>query len=307
MNQLVRSSTSHTSLSISTMEEAFAFAKAMANSGMVPKDFKGNPDACLVAIQWGSEIGLAPMQAVQNIAVINGRPSLWGDAALAVVLAHPACEGVEEDMEGEGDGQAAVCTVKRAGRRPVVRRFSVADAKKAKLWGKEGPWQTYPERMLQARARGFALRDAFPDAMRGMITREEAQDIDEPKVVQNTARRDEPAPREVSGEIIAPKSTARANGTEANAYEAMAWPLKKKDGGYEDYRDAEPWQETILRWIEKIQTATSLPMEMKPQLLMKLREDHRPIFAMLSQRGFPGVVEDVEAVFASALGEKVEC
>jgi hypothetical protein len=65
---------------------------------------------------------------------------------------------------------------KRKGRKPVTAKFSVEDAKRAGLWGKQGPWQAYPKRMMQMRARGFALRDAFPDVLKGLITAEEAQD-----------------------------------------------------------------------------------------------------------------------------------
>jgi hypothetical protein len=71
----------------------------------------------------------------------------------------------------------AVCEAKRRGYpAPTVVRFSVADAKKAGLWGKSGPWSQYSSRMLTLRARGFALRNAFADALRGLITAEEAQD-----------------------------------------------------------------------------------------------------------------------------------
>ena len=129
-------------------------------------------------MQWGAEIGLAPMQALQNIAVINGKPSVYGDAAMALVQASPHCEDIEEYFEDEGTpNPVAVCVAKRKGRKPVVAKFSVEDAKRAGLWGKQGPWQAYPKRMMQMRARGFALRDAFPDALKGLITVEEAQDF----------------------------------------------------------------------------------------------------------------------------------
>jgi hypothetical protein len=100
----------------------------------------------------------------------------------------PVCEYVREYMEGEGDNLTAVCEAKRQGYpSPSVSRFSVTDAKKASLWGKTGPWTQYPSRMLQLRARGFALRDAFADALRGLVTAEEAQDYPtqpEPVVVR---------------------------------------------------------------------------------------------------------------------------
>lgn len=160
-------------------EEAYRIAKVLAASDLVPKDYKGKPENCLVAMQWGADVGMAGLQALQNIAVINGRPSIWGDAAKAIVLTHPKCDDIIERLEGEGDDMVAVCVVKRKGKEPVEQRFSVADAKKAGLWGKQGPWQNYPKRMLQMRARGFAIRDAFPDALRGLILAEEAQDYTE--------------------------------------------------------------------------------------------------------------------------------
>jgi hypothetical protein len=159
------------------MADAMKFGEMVANSDFAPKDFRGKPASCVLAIQAGAEIGLSPMQALQSIAVVNGRPSIFGDAALAVVKASPVCEYVTESVEGDGDQMVATCTAKRRGYpTPTVVRFSVADAKKASLWGKSGPWTQYPKRMLQMRARGFALRDAFPDALRGMVTAEEAHD-----------------------------------------------------------------------------------------------------------------------------------
>ena len=159
----------------SNLTEAIEVAKLMAHSGMVPKQYEGNPGAVLVAIQMGAELGLSPMSAIQNIAVINGRPSLWGDAMLALIVSHPKCEDVVESFDEKT--MTATCMVKRSGRTPIERTFSMADAKTAGLQGKQGPWSQYPKRMLQQRARGFALRDAFPDALRGIISCEESGDF----------------------------------------------------------------------------------------------------------------------------------
>ena len=164
-------------LALQSFDDAYRFSKMVAASEFAPKDFKGKPESCLLAIQHGSEVGLSPMQSLQSIAVINGRPTIWGDAALALVQSSPVCEYVREFTEGDGDNMAAVCEAKRRGYpAPTTVRFSVADAKKAGLWGKSGPWTQYPARMLTLRARGFALRNAFADALRGLITAEEAQD-----------------------------------------------------------------------------------------------------------------------------------
>ena len=158
--------------------EAKEIANLIAGSDFAPKDYRGKPENVMIAIQMGIDLGLKPMQALQNIAVINGRPSIYGDAALALVM--PALERFVELFEGEEgkDDYAAVCIAKRKGWPDETRRtFSIADAKKANLWGKAGPWQTYPKRMLQWRARGFALRDVGSDLLLGLVLVEEAQDI----------------------------------------------------------------------------------------------------------------------------------
>jgi hypothetical protein len=164
-------------LALQSFDDAFRFAKMVAASEFPPKDFRGKPESCMLAIQHGSEVGLSPMQSLQSIAVINGRPTIWGDAALALVVGSHVCEYVTEGVDGEGDKMVAMCFAKRRGyEKATIVRFSVEDAKKAGLWGKSGPWTQYPKRMLQLRARGFALRDAFPDVLRGLVTAEEAQD-----------------------------------------------------------------------------------------------------------------------------------
>lgn len=161
------------SLAPQSLDEAIRFADYLAKSTIVPKDFANNPGNILVAIQWGMELGLQPMQAMQNIAVINGRPALWGDAVIALVRSSPLCEYVYETI----DGDVATCRVKRRGEDEQVRTFSMVDAKAAGLTGKQGPWTQYPKRMLQLRARAFALRDVFPDVLRGMPVAEEVMDM----------------------------------------------------------------------------------------------------------------------------------
>lgn len=177
MNALTTASARPTfSLAPRSLDEAMRFADMIASTDLAPKDYRGKPGNILVAIQMGSELGLNPMQALQSISVINGRPAVWGDGALALVRSHPACEGINEGVDGEGDKRHGWCEVKRRGQPPQRRTFSIADAKRAGLLGKPGPWQQYQDRMLQMRARGFAIRDVFPDALRGVITVEEARD-----------------------------------------------------------------------------------------------------------------------------------
>lgn len=161
------------SLTPQSLDEALRFADMLSKSSMVPKDYQGNPANCVIAMQWGMEIGLQPLQAMQNIAVINGRPAIWGDAMLAIVRGSGLLESITEDPTADG----CTCTVKRRGdAEAVTREFTIEDAKKAGLYGKQGPWQQNPKRMMQMRARAFALRDVFTDVLRGIHVAEIAQD-----------------------------------------------------------------------------------------------------------------------------------
>lgn len=168
----VLATTRQIGLTPQSLEAAMEMANLLAKSNMVPKDYIGNPGNIIVAIQWGAEIGLPPLQAMQNLAVINGRPALWGDAVMALVRGSGLLEDFREDVTDQG----ATCTVKRRGEQPVSRHFSVEDAKKAGLWGKQGPWQQYPKRMLQMRARSWAIRDVFTDVLKGINIKEVLED-----------------------------------------------------------------------------------------------------------------------------------
>ena len=175
MNNIVKQQTNSFSLTPSNLQEAIKFSEIMAKSTIVPKDYQNKSGNILVAIQMGAELGLKPIQSLQNIAVINGRPSVFGDSLLALVQTSSVFEDIEETFDEKS--YTAYCCVKRKGHSKYTMSFSKEDAEKASLWGKSGPWTAYPKRMLQMRARGFALRDKFADVLGGLITAEEARDI----------------------------------------------------------------------------------------------------------------------------------
>ena len=168
------------------------FATMVLAADLAPSQYRKGSQAqqvanVCVALQYGLELGLSPMQSLQGVAVINGKPTVYGDALLGLCYASGLVEEFEVEVQGTGDARGAVCTVKRQGvENKIVRAFTIGDAKKAKLWGRPGPWTQYPERMLEHRARGFALRDAFADKLRGVITAEEARNYptEEPREVE---------------------------------------------------------------------------------------------------------------------------
>jgi len=152
-------------------------AQKLSRSGMIPKSYQGKPEDIFVAMAMGYQLGFPVEQSLQDIAVINGRPCLWGDGLLSLALNHPDCDAIDEEPIYNGQVVTGyVCTVKRKGHASHSKTFTIQDAQKANLLGKAGPWTNYLERMLQLRARAFAIRDKFSDALRGLKCAEVEQD-----------------------------------------------------------------------------------------------------------------------------------
>jgi hypothetical protein len=190
-----------------TLDHAMAAGKVIIESGFAPKGYD-RPQAVVVACAMGARLGLDPFSAMAGIAVVNGRPTLYGDAMLAVCQSHPQFEDISEQVTGTGESMAASVVVKRKGRSPYTSTFAVADAKQANLWGKQGPWSQQPKRMLMMRARAFALRGAFADALAGFHAREEMEDSEVIDVTATaTVRPATPEP----ARIVAPADVAPAS------------------------------------------------------------------------------------------------
>lgn len=207
-------------------EGAWRIANAVVKAGMAPAGLE-TPEKAMVAIMHGLEVGMTPMSALQSIAVVNGRATIWGDGAIGLVRGSGKCEWIKERIDGEGESRVAICEVKRKGEPdPIIGRFSVKDAQTANLWTKAGPWKQYPERMLKMRARAFALRDGFADVLRGLGIAEEVQDIVQVSAAPQPPRPPVPpsqqiaAPIEhdaITGEIIDERETITETGEATDA------------------------------------------------------------------------------------------
>lgn len=159
-------------------ESAYRLANVVFASGMAPKSLD-SIEKCTVAILHGLELGLTPMAALQSIAIINGQPAVYGDGLVALVRGSGLLEDMIETCEHDKDGPTiAVCKVKRRDQESwIMHAFTRPEAQRAGLWKKAGPWIQYPQRMMQMRARSWALRDAFADVLRGIRSAEEMLDI----------------------------------------------------------------------------------------------------------------------------------
>jgi hypothetical protein len=167
-------------------EGAWRIAQVVVSAKMVPKSFEEKDgsvrvERVCVAIMHGMEVGLTPMMALQSIAVVNGMPVIYGDGMLGLVRKSGLLDYIDERVEIDDNGEPtiAICKVKRKGEpHEVVQTFTRVEATKAGLWNKAGPWsQGYRQRMMKFRARSWALRDKFPDVLRGLHSGEEVEDM----------------------------------------------------------------------------------------------------------------------------------
>ena len=251
-------------------ESVMALARVLFTGGMCSKHVN-KPEALAARIVAGMEVGLSPVQSVNWIAIINGRAVIWGDAALALVRASGKLDGdIAERWEGEGDERVAVCVTHRKGAAaPRETRFSVADAKKAKLWGKDGPWTEYPDRQLMWRARGWNLRDNFNDVLCGLGIAEEEMDVPVRVVATKV---DLPATPPATAALATPaEAVADATIIQKIAAVRPAWLRSKGVSPDDDTAVANTWGELLATY--GVTSARHLAPDKAEELYRTLRDE----------------------------------
>lgn len=194
--------------------------------------------ACAIAIMAGAEMGLTPLAALRSYAVVNGRPTLWGDGIKAVVRQSGICEYIKTGS----DDTKGWCEAKRKDTAEIQRKeFTVEQAKKAGLLNKKGPWQDYPDMMMERRATFRCLNDLFADVLAGIVSAEEASDYTDYNQDQS------PPPRQLPPE---PPEEPSDTDTAAKAPE----PSHGEDGGQGEASApaSEPTAEDILAELEEL-------------------------------------------------------
>jgi hypothetical protein len=156
------------------------YAKALAQSDLLPREFRGKPANVLVAIGYGEALGLSPMIALNGISVINGKPSLSAQLQSALV------RRAGHKLNVVGDATKATAVLIRHDD-PTERHTATWTMDRAKRAGLDQgtAWKSYPESMLAARAITEVIRNAASDVLLGVAyTPEELGNIDDvPAVV----------------------------------------------------------------------------------------------------------------------------
>lgn len=204
MNQIAPITRANSAVAVylpQSIDEVWRVARMAVIGNMAPESLVKNKDpdaatsACAIAIMAGAELGLTPLMALRSYAVVNGRPSLWGDGIKAVVRQSGRCEYIRAG----GDLTKGWCEAKRSDTGEEMRReFTWEQAKKAGLSGKTGPWQQHPDMMMERRATARCLNDLFADVLGGIVSQDEAHDsepfTDEPRVVTPPSPPTPPSP-----------------------------------------------------------------------------------------------------------------
>lgn len=116
----------------------------------------------------GLELGITPMASIDTINIIMGKPVLDAKGMLALVKS----SGLLENIHIDSTDTRCNVIIKRVGNVEQEVTFTLDDAKKMSLSGKDG-WQKQPKTMLKWRAVTAAIREVFPDVISGLYTPEE--------------------------------------------------------------------------------------------------------------------------------------
>jgi hypothetical protein len=169
-------------------------ARVYSASSMIPKHFHGKFEDVFVVAQMAFRMNVDPLMMLQNTYVVSGTPAIKGQMAIALVNSSGALKGrLRFRYEGEGDARS--CTaygVDRDTGEALECRVTMKTAAD-EGWLKNPKWKSMPDQMLAYRSGAWFARMYAPDALFGLKTLEEAEDMGgEPiDVTPHSAKADE--------------------------------------------------------------------------------------------------------------------
>lgn len=214
------------------LDQALALATRLAESNLLPKALQKRPSDVLVVMMMGRDLGLTSMQSIRQVHVIDGRPSMSAEMMVALCLQRPdVCEFFS--LVESTDAKATYKT-KRKGAEPVSMSYTIEQAAKAKLTGKQN-WQNHTAAMLRARASSSLARVVYPDLTNGIISEDESDEI----VVPQAGAVSPPPPARpgaaAAAKDVTPPQAAKKAAPAPKAKPAAAQPIEDAQPA-----DAEP-------------------------------------------------------------------
>lgn len=183
---------------VSLYNNALKMAEGLAKSDLIPDNYKGKPESCLIAIDVARQIGSrSPLFVMQNLFIVKGKPSWSGQYCDAIVRAN--FKKVKVDLSGEGDERGCKVTAYDENDNFCEgTRITIRMAKQEGWFNKTGSkWQTMPDLMLQYRAFAFFARIHCPDKLLGI--HDEFENVDISKIEQ---RADNPFEEVIDAEVV---------------------------------------------------------------------------------------------------------
>jgi hypothetical protein len=198
------------------MDDLLRFCEGICKTDFVPQYYRGKPFACLAAVQYGAEVGLPPMQAINSLYPMNGKIALPSQTEMSLVWPSGLLESYEYGWRDDPKlGRTAWVKMKRRGCPTVFEReFSYQDAKVAGYLSK-ATYKEHLDAMLVTKAITRCVSLVFPDVVRGIVSEAEASDWP----AENGKSRELPSivepPKDISG-LEEVKPPEREPGDEPN-------------------------------------------------------------------------------------------
>lgn len=147
-----------------SLPDKMQYAKAMAGSNLLPRQYQGNPANLLFALEYADALGVSPINAITSIHVIEGKPTASADLIAGLV------RRAGHRLRVTGDDRSATVVLIRADDPDFeyTATWTLERAKAAGLTGK-GVWKSYPAAMLRSRAITEVARMGASDALYGVI------------------------------------------------------------------------------------------------------------------------------------------
>lgn len=219
--------------SVGGFEHAQRVAKMLASSSLIPKDYQGNIQNTMIALEMANRIGASPIMVMQNLYVVLGKPSWSGPFIIASLNSCGRFSPLRFVKDGEGDEYGYTATAKDSTggilEGPKVTWKMVKDEG---WYGKPGSkWKTMPELMFRYRAAAFFGRLYAPDILMGMQSAEEVYDVHNP-AAEGVNLVDLELLFDMKKEFLSPDELANANriieNKEGNSYSKLFKLLQGK-------------------------------------------------------------------------------
>jgi|SRR6478609_6557972 len=162
-------------------EHAQRVAKMLSSSSLIPKDYQGNIQNTMIALEMANRVGASPLMVMQNLYIVHGKPSWSSSFIIASINASGKFSPLRYEVSGEGNeyGCLAWAYDLATGDRLEGPKVTMAMADAEGWINKAGSkWKTMPELMMRYRSAAFFGRLYAPEIMMGMQTTEEAHDVE---------------------------------------------------------------------------------------------------------------------------------